>query len=69
MASDASSSRIRWKFRQKCTLLSLGVKHHLVSVHFDAVGTDAEFGVVEGLAGFDVEFPLVPGAWQDRRAN
>jgi len=37
----------------------------LLILHIYAVGADAEVGVVEGLAGLDVEFPLVPGAFED----
>ena len=37
----------------------------MLVLNLDAVGADAEFGGVEGLAGFDVEFPLVPGAFED----
>ena len=43
----------------------LRVQHHLFILHLHTVGADAEFGVVEGLAGFDVELPLVPGAFED----
>ena len=41
------------------------VQHNLLVLYFHAVGADAEFWVVEGLAGFDVELPLVPGAFDD----
>ena len=37
----------------------------MVVLHFDAVGADAEIGVGEGVAGFEVEFPLVPRAFED----
>ena len=50
---------------KECALPSSDVQHDLVVFHFYAEGSDAEIGVVEGVAGFDVEFPLVPGAFED----
>src|SRR5690606_28684010 len=29
------------------------------------VSFDAQFGIIQGLAGFEIKFPLVPGAFED----
>ena len=52
-------------YQEGGTLPNSRIQHDFLVLHFDAVGADAEFGVVEGLAGLDVEFPLMPGAFED----
>ena len=52
-------------YQEGGTLQNSRVQNYLLVVQFFAVGADAEFMVVEGLAGSDVEFPLVPGAFED----
>lgn len=44
---------------------SSSIQHDFLTLHLHPVGADAEFRVVEGLAGLDVELPLVPGAFED----